>query len=57
MAFKIIDSCVSCGACEPECPVNAISQGEHYYVIDPNTCIDCGACANVCPVGAPVPED
>ncbi|WMJ79449.1 4Fe-4S binding protein [Clostridium sp. MB40-C1] len=57
MAFKIIDSCVSCGACEPECPVNAITQGEHYYVIDPNTCIDCGACANVCPVGAPIPED
>ncbi|MCY6369618.1 4Fe-4S binding protein [Clostridium ganghwense] len=57
MAFKIIDSCVSCGACEPECPVNAISQGDQYYVIDPNTCIDCGACANVCPVGAPVPEE
>jgi ferredoxin len=57
MAFVIKDSCVSCGACEPECPVNAISQGDQYYVIDPNTCIDCGACANVCPVGAPVPEE
>ncbi|MCY6353739.1 DUF362 domain-containing protein [Clostridium sp. ZS2-4] len=57
MAFIIKDSCVSCGACEPECPVNAISQGDQYYVIDPNTCIDCGACANVCPVGAPVPEE
>ncbi|MCY6484472.1 4Fe-4S binding protein [Clostridium aestuarii] len=57
MAFKINDSCISCGACEPECPVNAISQGDQYYVIDPNTCIDCGACANVCPVAAPVPED
>lgn len=57
MAFKIKDSCINCGACEPECPVNAISQGDKYYVIDPNTCIDCGACANVCPVAAPVPED
>lgn len=57
MAFVIKDSCVSCGACEPECPVNAISQGDQYYVIDPNTCIDCGACANVCPVGSPVPEE
>lgn len=57
MAFIIKDSCVSCGACEPECPVNAISQGDQYYVIDPNTCIDCGACANVCPVGSPVPEE
>lgn len=57
MAFKIVDSCISCGACESECPVNAISQGEDYFVIDPNTCIDCGACANVCPVGAPVPKE
>jgi ferredoxin len=57
MSYKITDACVSCGACEPECPVNAISQGDSIYIIDPNTCIDCGACAGVCPVGAPVPED
>ena len=25
MAFVISDSCVSCGTCEPECPVGAIS--------------------------------
>ncbi len=24
MAIKIIDSCINCGACEPECPNNAI---------------------------------
>lgn len=56
MAYIIKDSCVSCGACEPECPVNAISEGESIYIVDANLCIDCGACAAVCPVGAPIPE-
>ena len=28
MAYVIQDSCISCGACEPECPVGAISQGD-----------------------------
>ena len=56
MSYKIIDSCVSCGACEAECPVNAISQGDGIFVIDEATCIECGACASACPVGAPVQE-
>lgn len=56
MAYKITDACVSCGACASECPVNAISQGDSTYVIDPDVCISCGNCANVCPVGAPVEE-
>ena len=56
MAYKISDACLSCGACAAECPVNAISQGDTTYVIDPNTCIECGSCANVCPVGAPTQE-
>lgn len=34
MAFVISDSCVSCGTCEPECPVGAISQGDSQFVID-----------------------
>lgn len=54
MAFKITDECVSCGACAAECPVNAISEGNDKYVIDPDACIDCGNCAAVCPVSAPV---
>ncbi|MBS6601804.1 MAG: DUF362 domain-containing protein [Clostridium sp.] len=53
MAYAINDSCISCGACASECPVNAISQGDAAYVIDADTCIDCGSCAGVCPVGAP----
>ena len=48
----ISDSCVSCGTCEGECPVGAISQGDSQYVIDADTCIDCGACEAACPTGA-----
>lgn len=56
MAYKISDACIACGACEAECPVNAISAGDPTYVINPDVCIDCGNCANVCPVGAPSAE-
>jgi hypothetical protein len=52
----ITSECINCGACEPECPNNAISQGEEIYVIDPLLCTECvgfhdyEACAAVCPV-------
>jgi len=52
MAYKINDECISCGACEAECPVDAISEGDAIYVIDADKCIDCGACVGVCPVSA-----
>ena len=52
MAHKISEECISCGACEAECPVDAISQGEEIYVIDADTCTDCDACTEVCPVDA-----
>ena len=53
MAEVIGDESISCGACEGECPVGAISEGDGKYVIDADTCASCGACAAVCPVGAP----
>ena len=36
MATMITTDCISCGVCEPECPNNAISQGETIVVIDVN---------------------
>lgn len=48
----IIDSstCICCGACAAECPVDAISQGNGSYMINPALCIDCAECVVVCPV-------
>ena len=56
MAYNINNECIACGACEPECPTDAISEGE-IYKIDPEKCIECGACADVCPVTAISPDD
>jgi ferredoxin len=53
--MKILDACLSCGACESECSNQAISQAETQYVIDPAKCDECRAkgtgpsCASVCP--------
>ena len=55
MAYVINKDCISCGACEGECPVSAISAGDSKYVVDQDSCIDCGACGGVCPVGAANP--
>jgi NAD-dependent dihydropyrimidine dehydrogenase PreA subunit len=52
MAYVISDECVACGACQPVCPVEAISEGDDKYKIDPDTCTDCGLCASECPVEA-----
>jgi len=52
MAHKVTDACVNCGACESECPVQAISEKDGARWIDASKCIDCGACASVCPTEA-----
>ena len=52
MAHVISDACISCGACEAECPVSCISAGDAVYVIDADACVDCGACVGACPVDA-----
>lgn len=63
MAYKITDECISCGACEAECPNQAISEGDPIYTIDPSKCTECvGAhdsskCAEVCPVDACVADE
>ena len=62
MAYKITEECISCGACEPECPNMAISEGDTIYIIDPAKCTECigsyesSQCAEVCPVDACVPD-
>ena len=56
MALMITDECINCDVCEPECPNQAISQGEEIYVIDPKKCTECVGhyetpqCVEVCPV-------
>ncbi|MBM4055691.1 MAG: 4Fe-4S dicluster domain-containing protein [Planctomycetes bacterium] len=52
MAHKINEECINCGACESECPVEAISESGDVRVIDENACTDCGNCVSVCPVDA-----
>ncbi len=58
----ITDECINCDICEPECPNQAISQGEDYYIIDPNKCTECVGhfdipqCQVVCPVAC-IPLD
>ena len=47
MALLITHDCINCDVCEPECPNQAISQGEEIYVIDPARCTQC---VEVCPI-------
>ena len=62
MAYKINEDCISCGACESECPNAAIKEGDTSFVIDPNKCTECVGsnpspkCAETCPVGAAGPD-
>jgi len=56
MSLLIHDECINCDVCEPECPNNAITQGDEIYEIDPNLCTECVGhfnepqCIEVCPV-------
>ena len=62
MSLIITVECINCDVCEPECPNEAISQGEEIYVIDPNKCTECVGhydepqCVQVCPVDC-IPKD
>ena len=56
MALTITDECINCDICEPECPNNAIYEGEVFYEIEPSKCTECVGhfdvpqCKEVCPV-------
>ena len=62
MSLFITDECINCDVCEPECPNNAISQGEEIYEIEPLLCTECVGhfdtpqCVEVCPVDC-IPKD
>jgi len=61
MAVRITDTCINCGACIDECPVEAIVDdednptGEEIYYVFEDKCVECvghedePACAEACP--------
>ena len=62
MALKILEECIACGACLPDCPTESITEGDGIlYVIDASTCVECVGhydspkCKEVCPVDCIVP--
>jgi len=56
MALYITDECINCDVCEPECPNDAIFEGEEIYQIRWQQCTECVGhfdvpqCVEVCPV-------
>jgi ferredoxin len=62
MAMKVVEECINCGACEPECPNQAIRADTSIFIIDAERCTECvGAhekpkCVEVCPVDCIVPD-
>ena len=56
MAFRISDTCIACGTCAANCPVQCITEGTP-YCINESECIDCGTCAANCPVEAINPAE
>ncbi len=39
MAIKITEECINCGACEPECPNNAIYEGGVEWAVSDGTSV------------------
>ena len=62
MSLMITEECINCDACVPECPNEAIAQGEAIYVINADRCTECvpvheqQQCVVVCPVNCCVPD-
>jgi ferredoxin len=63
MAIRITEECITCHACEPECPNDAISLSGELYIIDPMLCTECvgfndtPACAAICPIDVCIPDE
>ncbi|MCK6537760.1 MAG: YfhL family 4Fe-4S dicluster ferredoxin [Polyangiaceae bacterium] len=62
MATYITADCINCGACERECPNDAIEPGDEFFEVDPRLCTECvgyfarEACQEVCPVQCCLPD-
>jgi ferredoxin len=62
MALKILDSCINCDMCDPECPNDAITLGADIYEIDVDKCTECighydqPTCVSVCPIDCVKPD-
>ncbi len=62
MALKILDSCINCDMCDPECPNEAITLGADIYEIDVDKCTECighydqPTCVSVCPIDCVKPD-
>jgi ferredoxin len=62
MATMITEDCIACGACEDECPNDAIRLADEIFLIDPDFCSECVGlhatqkCAEACPVECCVPD-
>ena len=52
MPHRITRACTKCGACQNECPTDAILEGKTQFYIDSDICADHQACVAVCPVNA-----
>lgn len=46
------DTCVGCGACVDECPVEAITLVDDKAVINADECTECETCVEACPAEA-----
>lgn len=62
MALLITDDCINCAVCEPECPNDAIFEGEEIFEINAQLCTECVGhfdepqCVAICPVDC-IPKD
>ena len=56
MALRITNACINCDMCLPECPNDAIFEGQKIYEIDVTRCTECvgfyehQTCMAVCPI-------
>ena len=52
MYIVVEEECISCAACEGECPKRAISMIDDIANIDQDKCEECGDCIDICPTEA-----